>query len=425
MARRPPREGSITHHRIDRDGRDVWLLRWYAGRDATGRKRYGSTLFHGTYAEAQAKLRELLARRDKGEPLPSGPETLGAFLDRWLRDYKGPLSPTTRAGYLNVVENHLKPALGGLYLHRITPQDLQRYYAAKQAAGLSPTTVAQHARILHAAFRAAMKEGKLGVNPVDLTEPPKAEDYQATVWTREQALRFLEVAEPSDPEHPKPADRYYALWVLLIATGLRIGEALALTWDRVFLDADPPYLLVRQSHYEITKKEAAKLGLESHRGTKAPKAKKSLRPVVLDSRTAEALRRHKAQQDKEKEVLGDRYHDQGRVFATVDGRTPYRSNVYEHFVSLIEAAGLPRIRLHDLRHTHDTHLKQAGVHPRDQQDRLGHATLAMTERYTHVLTPDQIEAARKWEAFFYGPAPQKPKPPKARKNAERGGGASR
>ena len=68
--------------------------------------------------------------------------------------------------------------------------------------------------------------------------------------------------------------------------------------------------------------------------------------------------------------MGDDYHDERRVFATIDGRAPYRSNLYERFIELTKDASLPRLRLHDLRHTHDTHLKQAGVHPRDQQDRL-------------------------------------------------------
>ena len=415
MSRRSPGEGSVTWHRKDKDGRDVWKLRWYIGKDARGRKQYASTLFHGTEAEARKKLRELLARRDKGEPVSTGPETLGQYLDRWLRDYKATLSPTTRASYVNIIENHVKPALGSVHLHRITPQQLQAYYGAKLKEGLSATTVRNHARVLHAAFKQAMKEGKLGVNPVDLTEPPKAQEYEAKVWTREQALRFLEVAE---------SDRYFPLWCLLVSTGLRIGEALALRWEHVHLDAEPPYLMVSESWYEVTRKEAEKLGLSSHRGAKAPKSRKSRRPVVLDRRTAEALRRHRQQQELEKQAMGSRYHDEGRVFANLQGRAPYRSNLYEHFANLVKQAGLPKIRLHDLRHTHDTHLKQAGVHPRDQQARLGHATLAMAERYTHVLTPDQIEAMRRWEAFMYGTKPDKPAK-RARAGAEKTGGASR
>ena len=161
------------------------------------------------------------------------------------------------------------------------------------------------------------------------------------------------------------------------------------------------------------------------RGPGGPKSQKSKRLVVLDTRTARALAAHRQRQELEKQAMGDRYHDEGRVFANLEGRAPYRSNLYEHFREQVKAAGLPRIRLHDLRHTHDTHLKQAGVHPRDQQDRLGHATLAMAEKYTHVLTPDQIETVRRWEAFMYGTKPvPKEKRPKTRTRAERGGGAS-
>lgn len=394
MARRSKGEGSISWHRKDKDGQDVWLLRWYMGRDAVGRKQYGRMLFHGTETKARKKLREILARRDKGEPVQPAKESLGAFLDRWLRDYKAhKLSPTTLASYQSIIEKHLKPALGSIPLTRVKPKRLQEYFAAKQAEGFSPTTVRYHARVLHAAFRQAMKEGKLGVNPVDLTEPPKPAEYQAKVWTKEQALKFLEVTE---------GDRWYALWCLLIHTGLRIGEALALRWENVYLDADPPYVAVTESWYELTKKAAKKLGLDSHRGSKAPKSKKSVRLVVLDSHTAAALRRHKEQQALEKQAMGDRYRDEGQVFATFDGRAPYRSSLYERFVDLVKQASLPRLRLHDLRHCHDTYLKHVGVHPRDQQDRLGHATLAMAERYTHVLTPDQVETARRYEAFMYG-----------------------
>lgn len=402
MARRGKGEGTIYFHRRDKDGREVWRIRWPLGRDASGKYRYGNMLVHGTKEEAKKKLREILSKRDKGVPVEPARETVKGFLERWLRDYKATLSPTTRASYKHIIDAHLIPAFGSLRLNQVTPQRLQAYYQAKLAEGLSPTTVRYHARVLHAAFRQAMKEGLLGVNPVDLTEPPKPAAFEGKVWTREQALKFLEVAEPADPTKvTHPADRYYALWVLLLSTGLRIGEALALRWEHVHLDHDPPYLEVKASWYEITQKEAEAIGAE-RRGAKAPKSRKSVRLVVLDRRTAEVLRQHRQRQELEKRVMGDKYRDEGRVFATLDGRAPYRSNVYEHFAELTKKANLPRIRLHDLRHTHDTHLKQAGVHPRDQQERLGHATLAMAERYTHVLTPDQIEAVRRWEAFFYG-----------------------
>ena len=204
------------------------------------------------------------------------------------------------------------------------------------------------------------------------------------VWTQQEAQRFLvSVAD----------DRLYALWTVLLATGLRRGEALGLRWDDV--DLDRRRLSIQRAvtvvDYEIVLSE--------------PKTARGRRSVSIDPTTAAVLAAHRKRQREERLAWGPAWQDSGYVFTTEDGQILHPQRVTLIFKRLAQNAGLPPIRLHDLRHTAATLALTAGIHPKVVSERLGHATIGITlDTYSHVGETLQDEAATRVAGLIFGTA---------------------
>lgn len=133
----------------------------------------------------------------------------------------------------------------------------------------------------------------------------------------------------------------------------------------------------------------------------APKTDRGRRSVALDPRTVEALRAHRKRQAEEKLALGPAYTDQGLVFCSEDGEPIHPDRASKLFAKHVAASKLPRIRLHDLRHTHATLALQAGVHPKVVSERLGHSSIAITlDTYSHAIPAMEADAAAKVAALL-------------------------
>jgi integrase len=180
-------------------------------------------------------------------------------------------------------------------------------------------------------------------------------------------------------------DRLYALYLLVVTTGLRRGEVIGLRWEDVDLDAR--LILVQRSVVQI--------GGQVVEG--APKTRHSKRVVPLDSTTSTALRAHKRRQAQERLIAGAAWQDEvGRVFTREDGRALIPEYLSRRFKGDAKAAGVPVIRFHDLRHTTATLALAGGVAMRVVSDRLGHSTTAITsDLYTKVYDETAREAAEK------------------------------
>jgi integrase len=175
--------------------------------------------------------------------------------------------------------------------------------------------------------------------------------------------------------------------MLAVTCGLRRGEICALRWRNVELSGAAQLAVIGST-------EQTKAGIRE-KGTKSGRA----RTVALTALTIEELRRHKRRQAEELLRLGVRQSDDTYVVAQADGQ-PLKPNSLTHeFVRFIAGAALPRVRFHDLRHSHATHLLASGVHPKIAQERLGHATIAVTlDLYSHVLPGMQEDAASRVDA---------------------------
>ena len=336
----------------------------YFGPD--GKRRYVSGK---TKEEARKALREARAGADVGLVFDAGKLTVGEYLDRWLADsVKDTVRQRTYERYESIVRVHIKPAIGRVKLKALTPAHARALYREKLDVGLSPRTVNYIHVTLHKALSQAVGDGLVQRNAAQV-KAPRPEKPEIKPLSPDQARKLVKVAHEIE-------DRYAALYVVALHTGLREGEMLGLRWDDLDLEATTPTLQVRRTLSETRTGHKFEL----------PKSGKG-RSVKLSRKAVEALRSHHARQAEEKLRLGSLWQDNGLVFPTTTGTTTSGTNLLGwHFKPLLKRAGLPAIRLHDLRHTCATILLMAGKHPKFVQEMFGHANISITlDTYSHVI----------------------------------------
>lgn len=362
MARRAQGEGTIGQYK---DGR--WVARLYQP-DGTRKAFYGKTP-----KEVAQKLAAAKAQLQKGLPLPKERQTVKKYLEEWLAIVQDKVKPKTYTRYRALVTVHLAPGLGRHILARLTPHQIELFYAEKQKSGLSPTTVHHIHAVLHRALDKAQRLGLVARNVCDLVDPPRIARKEMQVWSPEEAKTFLETIK---------GHRLEALFVLALTSGMRQGELLALRWDD--LDLDRGKLSVCATLQNI----GGKMELSE------PKTAGSRRQISLTPRAIDALRAHRARQNEERLHAGAYWQGYKLVFANQLGGPLDGTNLLKYwFYPLIERAGLPKIRFHDLRHTAATLLLRQGVNPKIVSEMLGHAKVQITlDTYSHVL-PDMQDVA--------------------------------
>lgn len=370
---------------IRRQSRESWEVTVDLGRDpTTGRRRRRFMTIRGTKRDAERALAAALNERDRGIDISPGKLTVAEYLRRWLRDYAAHnVAPSTLEGYSGIIVHHLIPTFGSLRLRDLRPAHIQEQYGRAQAAGgrvdggpigLSAQTVLNHHRLLREALSHAVEWQLLAVNPADAVKPPRARRHEMRVLDAEEAGRLLEAAEDTP---------YHALIYVALATGARVGELFGLRWQDIDLD---------RSTMHITRSARRFAG----RGVifTETKTHRSRRPVALSAATVALLREHRRARAEQRLALGLAYRDQGIVFASPTGGPLDGSNLRRAFVLMTERADVPRLRLHDLRHTAATLMLREGVHPKVVSERLGHATVGLTlDTYSHVLPDLQRDAA--------------------------------
>ena len=289
--------------------------------------------------------------------------TLRTWSAQWLESKKEAVRPSSWVSMEGALRRHLLPQLGDVQLRHLTRALIVGAYARM---GISPKTTHNAHLVLHRCLADAVEERLILRNPADRAHTlPRDARPEMRTWTREEVRRFLAHAR---------GDSFAAMWRLFVTTGMRRGEVLALR--REDIDLDGGFLMVRRSLVR---------GLNGWT-TNPPKTAKSRRRVDLDPATVAALRRHILAQA----VVGI----DGCLFADAVGRSLDPDGVSGRFERLLRDSGLPRIRLHDLRHTAATLMLAAGVNPKVVSERLGHASVVITlDTYSHVLPSLQADAA--------------------------------
>lgn len=377
-------EGSIYRRK---DGR--WTGSVTVGYHPTTGRQQRRYVYGRTRKEVQEKLMKLLASQQAGT-LPAGTvPTVREFLRQWLKDtVPHTTRPNTVAAYTVVVEKHLVPEIGRLRLDKLSPAHIQALYTKKLEEGRAAKYVRNMHGILHRALEQAVKWGIMPRNPARAVTLPKVERKKMNALTAEQARQLLATAR---------SERLYAAYVLAVTCGLRMGELFGLTWDNVDLE-DGQITIQHQLQY---------LGKPT---LTPPKSSRGRRRIDLPPLAVAALRKHRAQQAKEKLAVGPAWQDEwGLVFTTEIGTPVNPSNFRNRsFYPLLKAAGLPRIRFHDLRHTAATLLVASGVNMRVVSEILGHSSAAFTlDTYSHVLPAMRKAAASRMQSILEAAADTK------------------
>lgn len=369
MGRRGHGEGTIYKRA---DGR------WEGAITVEGRKR--KRVYGKTRREVREQLTIILRAQQKGTLMIVPSQTVAQYLSRWLDDAKHGVRVRTFECYeLNV--RRLIPHIGKLRLSALTPAHVQATYTALLDSGLSRRSVELAHSVLHRALHQAVQWRLLGYNATEAVSVPRPERHEMKTLTEEQ-VRQLFVTSTED--------RFHALYVLLATTGLRLGEALGLKWEDI--DFNAGRIAIRRA---LQRQHGAGLVLVE------PKTERSRRTVHLADGTVVSLREQRRQQLEERLAAGPVWQGMGLVFATVSGKPIDAWRVNESFRKALERANLPKIRVHDLRHTAATLLLAQGTHPKVVQELLGHSTITLTlDTYSHVIPALHEEVAAKMNVLF-------------------------
>ena len=382
--------------RLEDPDHGSWYFALDAGRrpGASGRRR----LRRGGYPNRDAAAAALadLRRRDPKAAEPAVLST-GTWLRTWI-DSRAWLAPLTKEAYEIHIRLYLEPHLGHIPLAELRRNHVQCMFdqLAQRGAGgapLSPATIVRVRATLRAALNAAIRDCLIAENPARNLDLATAHRPRAVIWTDEQIAQWQitgmrpsvavwTAAQTARFLQSARNHRLYAAFHLIALRGLRRAEAAGLRWRDI--DLDHRILMISQTTQRV----------DGHLVQCLPKSKASRRMVVLDRTTANELRRHLARQQAEAVELGI---DPGEyVFTNRRGRPLNPDHLYREFIKEAEAAGVPPIRLHDLRHGAASLALQAGADLKVIQEKLGHASIVLTaDTYVSVdpeLARDEAEA---------------------------------
>jgi integrase len=370
--------GSIRK-RSRKNGDEAYQVRVELWPDPATRARRSRVETFDTRKDAEKTLTKWLAEGDTGTVVLPGKLTMNDLMRRWLDDEMAArVRPTTLEGYRISVESHIMPRLGRVPAHRLGAADVLKW-RTDLLRDTTPRVTQLALQRLKQALEWAVSVDLLPKNPATRVKQPKWTPKERTVWNAEEARRFLATAE---------SDTHRALWVVALATGLRRGELLGLRWQD--LDLDAGRLTVKQSLVMLKGKAVIQ----------APKNKAALRSVRLTSDAVAALRAHKIRQ-AERELCSAHWQKTGLVFTTGIGTALSPRNVGRSFEESIARSGVPKVRLHDLRHCNASLDLSTGTSVKAVAARLGHSDPSITLRtYAHVMPHEETVAAQRLGALL-------------------------
>jgi len=376
---KPRRRGSgSVFRRPERKGGKQWVAQIILENGRT-RQRYFKT-----QEEADIALNEMLYEQRRGM-LATGPnQTLKQHLENWLENIQKHAVRINH--YINtrtIIRKHILPKLGHIQLRQLNEQHIQSLYAQKLDEKKSAKTIHHIHDVLHKALAQAVTWRLVVRNVCDGVTLPRLSRYEYPVLTEEQAQKLLEVMR---------GHRFEVLLALALKTGMRHGELLSLHWQDINFERGT--LQVRRSVSRVR-----------GQGYKVfePKTPRGRRMLTLPLFVLDMLKQHRVIQEEVKQKAGSQWQDHDLVFCNQYGSFLRPDRVRKQFQKLLAEAGLPYMRVHDLRHSAATLLISMGVPVKVVQEILGHSNISTTLNiYSHVLPGMQDEAMGKWDHLFGG-----------------------
>jgi integrase len=364
---------------------------WYAVLDVfdseTGkRKRKWHKLDATGKKEAETEKAALITQLATGAYIDPQKTTLAEYLERWLTATKPSVSPRTFERYSELIGKNINPLLGSTPLKKLNGLQIAGAYTKALESGrrdggggLSAQTVVHMHRVLRGALKQAVLWKLVHFNEAAAVKPPRPDKRRMNTYDMNQTAAMLDALK---------GERIYIPALLAALCGLRRGEISALRWGRV--DLDNGNLKIEESAEQMN--GSVRL--------KEPKSGRS-RTVALPASVRDELRAHKLKQAQDLLKIGVRVTNESFVAALEDGSMMQPTFITHEWVRAIGFTALPRIRFHDLRHAHATHMLSSGVHPKVASERLGHSKVGITlDLYSHVLPGMQEDAVAKVDAAF-------------------------
>ena len=365
----------------------TWEYRFEVNRDPlTGKRRRSTRSGFTTRREAQKALREAMASFDSSRFVERSTSSVRAFLEEWHPSVRSSLRPSTWANYGDYMRAYVIPHIGDTRLQELTARRLNTLYGklltegrVRGPGGLAPKTVQNVHRMLHRALSDAVRWELLPRNVAEDAQPPRVARSRLRIWTPEQLRDFVNHVQN---------DRFAALWLLACTTGIRRGELAGLELG----DVDLQHGRIAPTTTRVTVSGRAEAS--------EPKTDAGRRSLALDPMTWSSLANYIEAWTTERRLLGQ--HGQ-LLFVWPDGRPLHPDTITALFRRHCETAGLPVIRLHDVRHSYATAALRAGMPPKVISERLGHATVAFTlQTYAHVIPAMDEQAAAATAAYILG-----------------------
>lgn len=366
---------------ITKRGKSSWRLKFDLGTDpATGKRLTEYVTVKGTKKDAERELNKRLSQLDGGTYVARTGETVAEHVRGWLAG-NFDLAETTRERFERLIEQQIVPHLGTVQLQQLRPAQVSTWHRTLRTSGgkdgrpLSAATVRQAHRVLHLALADALEVEKIGRNVASGRKLPKGSKTE-TVILQEGEIAPVLAALVGHWLHP--------IAVLAVGTGMRQGEVMGLAWRNVDLDAG-------SVRVEFSLEETKAHGLR----LKKPKTKAGVRTISLPASATAVLQEHRKLQLEQRLALGmGKPGKDALVFCDHEARAIAPSRVSGAWRDFIKAKKLPRVRFHDLRHTHASALIASGLDVVKISRRLGHASPVVTLTvYAHLFKQTDDGAA--------------------------------
>ena len=364
--------------------------RYTEGFDPGTGKQIQRSISGKTQKEVAQKLKAALAALDSGTYIAPCKMTVGEWMDIWSKQYLGGVKESTVAAYNATIRTHIKPGIGAIRLDALDTHLVQSFYnglrePTKDRDAVSPKTVKNVHGILHKALQQAVANGYIRFNPTNSCILPRVEKKELQPLDEAETKLFLDAVK---------GHRFELLFTFTLFSGLREGEALGLTWDRVdFMRGT--ILISKQLQKE--KKAGGEFRLVSLKNDKPRRITPA--PWVI-----QLLRDRKLQQYEHREKAGAAWSNpMNLVFTNELGGNLIPQTVVRHFKEIVTSIGRPDARFHDLRHSYAVASLRSGDDIKTVQGNLGHATAAFTlDVYGHVTNQMQEASAVRMEAYIKG-----------------------